>query len=168
MGMDVYGKSGNYFRNSVWSWHPLAEYIQMQAPEIAANCVHWHSNDGDGLNATDATRLADFLDQELASGRTTAYAASRKAELDALPNEECQWCDGTGIRTDGIGHEMRMPQRPIPHDAHDHPRAGQIGWCNGCDGKGYVRPFSASYYFDEENVREFADFCRASEGFEIC
>jgi hypothetical protein len=168
MGMDVYGKSGNYFRNNVWWWHPLADYILEIAPDVAANCKHWHTNDGDGLSADNAARLADILEAEIASGRTAEYAALREASIEALPDEQCQWCEGTGIRTDRIGQEMRMPQRPIPADQVGHPRAGQIGWCNGCDGVGHVRPFKAHYPFDVGNVKEFAEFCRASEGFEIC
>jgi hypothetical protein len=34
MGMDVYGESGNYFRNNVWWWRPLANYCQAIAPHI--------------------------------------------------------------------------------------------------------------------------------------
>ena len=42
------------------------------------------------------------------------------------------------------------------------------GQCNGCQGKGSVRPFSTNYPFDLENLKEFADFCEQSGGFEIC
>jgi len=75
MGMDVIGRNprdgvGNYFRNNVWRWHPLAEYGCEVAPEIAAKCRHWHSNDGDGLDAEDSIRLADLLQKETDAGRT--------------------------------------------------------------------------------------------------
>ena len=45
MGMDVYGKNptapeGNYFRNSVWCWRPLAVYILQAAPR-SGRCS-WH------------------------------------------------------------------------------------------------------------------------------
>ena len=55
MGMDVIGKNpknetGEYFRNNVWGWGPLATYVCQVAPEITAKCKYWQSNDGDGLN----------------------------------------------------------------------------------------------------------------------
>jgi hypothetical protein len=50
MGMSVYGETGAYFQNSVWSWHPLADYVEEVAPDIAGQCRYWHSNDGDGLS----------------------------------------------------------------------------------------------------------------------
>jgi hypothetical protein len=51
MGMDVYGtaptsKTGEYFRNNVWWWSPLANYICGVAPAIANRCPRWHHNEG--------------------------------------------------------------------------------------------------------------------------
>jgi len=50
MGMDVHGRrprseTGAYFRANVWTWHPLAEYIEDVAPELASRCKRWHYND---------------------------------------------------------------------------------------------------------------------------
>jgi len=66
MGMDVYGnaptqKEGEYFRNNIWWWHPLADYIELVAPDEAAACEHWHSNDGDGLDT--GIGAADLMDR---------------------------------------------------------------------------------------------------------
>jgi hypothetical protein len=66
MGMDVFGckptnESGRYFRNSVWWWHPLADYCAEIAPHIASRCKGWHYNDGDGLDNDDSLELADVL-----------------------------------------------------------------------------------------------------------
>jgi hypothetical protein len=46
MGMDVYGKKptteeGKYFRNNIWFWGMLAEYIYEVAPTIATGFVIW-------------------------------------------------------------------------------------------------------------------------------
>lgn len=84
MGMDVYGhaptqKEGEYFRNNIWWWHPLADYIELVAPDEAAACEHWHSNDGDGLDEDEALALADRLQAEIDSGRCLRYAVSRGA-----------------------------------------------------------------------------------------
>jgi hypothetical protein len=66
MGMDIYGrkptsKRGKYFGNNIGSWHALARYCNTVAPDICAACRHWHTNDGDGLDAAGAVALADAL-----------------------------------------------------------------------------------------------------------
>jgi hypothetical protein len=166
MGMDVYGTSGNYFRNSVWGWHPLADYIVSVAPTTAAACKHWHTNSGGGLDAEGAKTLALVLQKHIDSGHTAVYERRYKEWQASLPNETCHICNGTGVRSDAIGRESLQHLRAIPIDP-SHPRSGEIGWCNGCDGKGYNRNFKANYPFSVENVQEFADFCRDSGGFEI-
>jgi hypothetical protein len=90
--MDVIGikpvsDKGEYFRNSIWLWHPLASYCAQVAPAIAASCECWHTNDGDGLNAEDARALADALEAEVASGRCRAYAMMRDAESAARASD---------------------------------------------------------------------------------
>lgn len=172
MGMDVSGKNpsteaGKYFRNNAWWWRPLADYCCEVAPEITAKCEYWQSNDGDGLNASDSRKLADVLDQEIKSGRTAAYAAIRDAEHNALGDEPCQYCNATGVRNDRVAAENGFLTRQIPVDAPNHPRAGQIGWCNACDGKGRIRPTTTWYHFSVENVQEFVEFLRGSGGFQI-
>jgi hypothetical protein len=103
MGMDVFGrkptnKQGEYFRNSIWGWHPLASYVCVVAPEFADHCENWHTNDGDGLNAEDSAALADKLQQEIDSGRTERFAViqtgrplqqwSRRSDLQKRVAEE--------------------------------------------------------------------------------
>lgn len=164
MGMDVYGKNataevGGYFRNNVWWWHPLAEFLTTTYPDLTAGCVHWQSNDGDGLDAAASVALADALDRDLANGRVTAYADQYAAEQNALPDSECDLCTGTGLRTDAIGREY----------GYDKPRDPDTGTggCNACAGTGRREHFGKSYPFDVENVREFAAFLRHCGGFEI-
>jgi len=157
MGMDCIGKNqdsevGKYFRNSVWWWHPLADYCMSVAPGITRHCKHWHSNDGDGLDEMWSLALARVLRTEIAEGRTAKYQDEYTAELNALPDERCKYCDGTGTRGDAIGVSMGMVEKK---------------WCNGCDGKGSHRPFATSYPFSVENVQEFADFLEKCGGFEI-
>lgn len=158
MGMDIFGKApvsseGEYFRNSVWWWHPLAEYITHSHPDLAAACTLWHTNDGDGLDAEGAAALADALAEDLDNGAVALYEAERSVQIASLPRETCRLCDGTGTRSDAIGIEMGFAAR---------------GWCNGCDGIGDREPWEASYVFEVANVAEFAKFARASGGFEIC
>ena len=175
MGMDISGKNartedGTYFRNNVWWWHPLADYIGRVAPHLYAKNEYWHSNDGGGLNASDSEELAQILKEEVSSGRAFRYECEYTAELKALPNVVCKWCDGTGTRGDAIGVSMGMVEKICPDTDDDnspHPRAGQKGWCNACNGKGHERPFESSYPFNVENVQEFTRFLENCGGFEI-
>lgn len=158
MGMDVFGKAplsseGEYFRNSVWWWHPLAEYITAMHLDIAAGCTEWHTNSGDGLDAEGSAALAEALTDDLDRGIVTLYEAERSVQIAALPRQTCNICAGTGTRSDALGVELGFAAR---------------GWCNGCDGIGDCEAWEASYVFDAANVAEFAKFARASGGFEIC
>lgn len=156
MGMDVCGK-GNpeaYFRNNIWSWRPLADYIQDVAPDIAANCEYWHSNEGDGLDEAQSLALADVLQNLIDSGSTARYAATRASDLERLPNKPCDICEGTGRR------------KPIGERGAGDVLTGIK--CNGCKATGYVRPWECSYPFSVENVVKFVAFLRICKGFEIC
>lgn len=177
MGMDVYGKkptseAGRYFRNNVWWWRPLAEYIFIHGPpELVRKCQHWHTNDGDGLKAEDSVKLAEFLQGEIESGRTQTWAAERAAKLGRLPRETCDICQGSGIRSDEIGREKGHLDKLISAAngfEPTHPRFGRMGWCNGCDGQGTRERFETWYDFSVENVQEFVTFLRHCGGFEIC
>jgi hypothetical protein len=79
MGMDLHGNNpiteeGEYFRNNIWSWGPLADYIEQVAPDLARKCRSWSVNEGDGLDAADALELAARLQAEIDSGRCERYA----------------------------------------------------------------------------------------------
>lgn len=171
MGMDVHGLSptaevGRYFRRSVWSWRPLARYINDHcSPHLVSQCKHWFTNDGDGLRGKQAVALAAELHEQLACGAALHYVGDRNAALAALPRVECQWCEGTGVRRDGVGRQMGMPDKVI--DTPGHPRYGHTGWCNACSGVGNRADDETMYVLTVDDIRAFADFCAASGGFEI-
>src|SRR5262245_39715748 len=170
MGMAVSGKrpsskAGRYFGAPGAQWLPLAKLSQHFAPEACAACKYWESNDGDGLDADGAIRLAAVLEQALAAGRIDAYLAEREKELAALPNEPCELCNGTGVRRDALGVEDKQPERVI--DEPGHPRHGQTGWCNGCDGRGWNENWDRHYQTDREWVVEWIAFLKDCGGFRI-
>lgn len=155
MGMDVIGlkpdsTAGEYFRNSVWYWHPLWDYCLSVAPDLAGKVQNGHSNDGDGLDADDSKKLGEILTQEAATGRMATYAERRAKKLDAMPDRKCDICGGTGRRAE--------PPKTGP---------GKIQ-CNGCNGTGTVRPWPTHYPFEVENAVRFAEFLIHCGGFEIC
>ena len=164
MGMDVYGASGNYFRRSIWGWRPLADYIVDEHTSYAQFCNYWHSNDGDGLDADQSIWLADAMQEALEDGSALEYIVQRNADLARLPEETCAQCKGTGIRTDEVGIKFGWPDKI----AERGPRAGQKGSCNGCGGAGTTPAWDTNYSLDVDDIVEFIDFLRKSEGFEIC
>jgi hypothetical protein len=160
MGMDVFGKNpqapeGEYFRATVWFWHPLADYVCSIAPEQCRKCMDWHTNDGDGLDESDSIQLAEKLQAELDAGRTESYARLYNSKQTMMPKEPCEICEGTGTR------------RPVPNSGAGNPKNGGTR-CNGCDGAGFREPWDCNYPFSVEVVQEFTAFLQTSGGFSIC
>ena len=171
MGMDVYGsqptsETGEYFRNNIWWWRPLWNYCEEIGKEIIPSDNDGHTNDGWGLDAAGATKLAALLQEEVDSGRCLEYAEGYEQDRRHTPKETCEYCGGTGVRTDEVGVEHGMPAKKV--EDPQSPRYGQTGTCNGCNGEGTKLPFSASYPFSVDNVKEFIAFLKDSGGFSIC
>lgn len=154
MGMDVFGQSpiserGEYFRNSIWWWHPLWEYCERLAPDLIPHDNPGHYNDGWGLDGSASLALAERLDAALASGAVEQYAKDYTRFLAALPDEPCTICAGTGKRAE----PPHTGPGPLP--------------CNGCEGSGRRPHFATHYLFSPQNVREFEAFLRDCGGFNI-
>jgi hypothetical protein len=128
---------------------------------------NWFMPGGSGVDAAVAHRLATDFHQALEDGRIVSYIAIKEAELRQLPIEECETCSGTGIRSDAIGQKYGMTERVIglqTQSGTDHPRYGEVGWCNGCGGEGYRKP--RRYPVVLADVAEFSQFlqvCGASQ-----
>lgn len=153
---------GVYFRASVWSWHPIWEYVCRVAGDLideeTRNACHY--NDGRGLDEETSKKVAARLYVELHTGGTERFIEDAEESLKALPDEPCRLCEGTGVRTDAIGVQMGQPEK-------DNPHTGGKGWCNGCGGKGTIRPWATHYGFDRDHLREFAEFLEHCGGFKV-
>ena len=139
---------GAYFRNNVWNWKPLWEFVCELCDEVLSEEEKnkgWF-NEGYEYDADTALEIANRLHDALESGFVQKYAERRKEHLAGLPLETCSLCDGTGVRDDEYVQ----------------------GKCNGCDGTGQVKQWVTNYPFEVENVQEFQIFCRQSGGFQIC
>jgi hypothetical protein len=150
MGMDVTGNNpdneiGEYFRASVWGWHPLWNYCEYVAPSLTSKVKYGHTNDGDGLSYLDSKHLAHILRGQLKNGGTAEYIVERDKQMDALPDEKCTACEGTGVLM--IRDETMQ--------------------CSGCKGAGTRRPITTWYQLDKETVYEFAEFLEHCGGFKI-
>ena len=65
-------------------WQVLVDAIEIFGPEEIVRKCHWRYNDEMGLEAEDAVRLADALDEALADGRIAAYVAFNGHEPAAV------------------------------------------------------------------------------------
>ncbi len=172
MGMDITGnnpttKKGEYFRNNVWWWRPLADFcINRYADEVGFDGEGWHYNDGNGLNAEQAEQLARLIRADLDDGSVALYEKKYNEMRADLPRQVCSICDGAGIRTDEVGVDMGQPTKELKPEVQI--LTGRThGWCNGCDGVGSTEHWLAGYPFEVSNVQEFCDFLEGCGGFSI-
>jgi len=84
MGMDVYGENprdkekGAYFRNNVWYWHPLWDYVCKTCDDIISEEEHSSGHFNDGLLITDeqCKIIVKVLSEQLLNGETKVYETS--------------------------------------------------------------------------------------------
>lgn len=171
MGMDVFGtnpknSTGEYFRRNVWGWRPLWNYCVDNYEDLVGE-VSGHYNDGDGLDGDGSLELARRIKQDLANGTASKYIAQRNGYLASLERPECDLCSGTGIRTDEVGVENKMPEMELsPEMAILTGRTH--GYCNKCRGEGKTDHWDTHYFLDLDDLTEFAEFLENSGGFQIC
>ena len=146
MGFDVYGRSGNQFRNSGWSWGPLWDYVEQVCSDILTkkDIDNGKYNDGHLIDADKAIGVGERLNELIKSGATARHIQKQLKEHVLMPDIICKYCDGKGKRKDS----------PAPK-------------CNVCLGSGRVRPDETKYQLDIDNIQTFADFCIESDGYRI-
>jgi len=153
MGFDVFGKepvneTGTYFRNNVWGWRPLWDYVYANLEVLSEeDYVEGHHNGGYEISKEKALRIAAGVKQKIESGEMEEYLEAYTKNLDELTDEPCDFCDGSGWK--------------------ELPDSNNLMRCFTCIGTGEVKPFEKNYPMDLENMTGFAEFCENSGGFEI-
>ena len=156
MGFDVHGNRGDsYFRNNVWYWKPLWNYVAEVCNLDATMHEAGLYNDCYAISETKANEIASTLFQELKANRTQSYDLKYKKYLKELPYKTCEYCDGTGFRND----DVIKGDCNVCNTEHTRNKGIPIG---------KVENWETSYPFDVDNVRDFAQFCADSGGFKIC
>jgi hypothetical protein len=173
MGMDLDGlnprsKTGEHFRNSIWYWRPLWCYLQAEHSEhLPPDHNQGHYNDGFEVPATNCRSLFRSLTVSIIEGSLSDYAKAYEAHIASLPQLECPYCDGTGVRSDGIGKDLGFVDQPL--DETTALIVGRThGYCNACSGLGELPDPMSHYYFDEANILRFAEFVKDCGGFRVC
>lgn len=152
MGFDICGiepetTDGEYFRNNVWWWHPLWDYVVATCSDALTDedCQMGRYNDGHVISADKALKIAERLNELIETAAVAREADSYQKYQESLPEEKCIFCDGIGERNDQYAR----------------------GVCNACKGKGEMRSILTWHPFNEDNVRRFAEFAHYSGGFAI-
>ena len=165
MGIDIYGvnptneHNGVYFRNNVWWWHPLWEYVCKECKDFLTETDMQKGGDNSGkkVSKTKALKIGKRLKSLIAADETVMHQISRADYIKNLPLEDCDICDGTGYRK----------EPPLTGAGHKN--------CNACNNEfkqddvpvGKRKHWDTNYPFNVENVAEFAEFCLHSGGFKI-
>mgnify|MGYP003118873375 FL=1 len=152
---------GEYFRNNVWWWRPLAEYIIKYT-----NCVDekdiqaWAHNDGHEVSEAEATAIANQLKHLIRTGHTKKYAQdyekSRKQAEDFNERVERQ------LKT--LSKQVAKKLGKAEVAPCDFPEKEKQEWDNLYEKK----LWEANYPFSVNNVAEFIEFAEDSRGFRIC
>lgn len=147
LGLDPEHKTGECFRNNVRYWTPLWDYIAETCKDILStwDIEQGTCNNGYMYSMTKAVKLAERLYELLQSGKVDDWEKQYLLALQRLPDEKCPLCGGSGARDDKYAQ----------------------GKCNGCKGRGTVRPSACGQVFSKDNVQAFADFAAVCGGFEI-
>ena len=156
MGFDLYGRNpvssdGEYFRNNVWWWRPLWEYVILTCDNILTvrQARDGTMNSGAVITKSQTLKIVRKLQKSIDNGDALMFKLERDKQLDSLEKEVCEVCGGTGKR-----------KKPPKTGAGKHD-------CNSCDSTGKVDSFLKHYPFDVDNVQDFLKFCKTSGGFEI-
>jgi len=149
MGFDLCGinaksETGEYFRNNVWYWRPLAKFVldncNVSSPD------DWHFNNGAEVNEKEATEIGNKLTELLKNGKIGKYNRENKKRIKNLPLEKCGFCNGKDSTGKNISTQIE---------------------CNSCKGIGKIESTETWYTFDKKNIKDFAKFCLESGGFTI-
>ena len=77
MGVDLSGSNGNYFRNNVWWWYPLWNYVCDVGVSFITDedRTGGSYNDGYFVPPSKARQIAEILGQKIESGECAVHAA---------------------------------------------------------------------------------------------
>ncbi len=155
--------------------------------ELSSSC---HHNDGFTFPKQVAKKIAHKLFELDKLGSLEEMEVEDDIRIERMGDEKCDACNGTGTREGWEGWqsqeewlkthpslEIQKQQQPVKLSSvlSDIFKPQSIGFnwankmkgCNVCHGKGNRKPFESSFRFKAEYVREFAEFCDKSGGFQI-
>jgi len=166
MGFDLHGwqpknERGEYFRNNVWWWRRLADFVIHKT-----GCVDltdqecWHYNDGHFVPKNVAEQIAKQLRYLIKTGevRQFEFEVTRNQKIADATNEKVEaLLDDIRKKAEKETGQERIAPREYPKHLKDE-------WDKAYEQKDH----NANYPFNQKNVEEFIEFCENSGGFRIC
>ena len=155
---------GVYFRNNVWWWRRLADYILEHTKCVdEKDFDRWQENGGHEVDAETAEQIANQLEHLIKSGHAEQY----KQEIE----KERQEAKEHNEKVEKMLSELRLEvAKAIGKDnvdnlaPADYPKPLNEKWWEITNQKDY----RDNYPFEIDNVKEFIEFARNSGGFRIC
>lgn len=81
---------GSYFRNNIWWWHPLWDFVCISCGDFMTeeDAEHGHHNGGHEIDEEKAEQIVERLTFLLKIGGVKKYEEERQAHLEALPEDD--------------------------------------------------------------------------------
>jgi len=155
---------GVYFRNNVWWWRKLADYVIEHTKCVDENDFDkWQENSGHEVDNETANQIANQLEHLIKTGHAEKY----KEEIDNAIKK----AEEHNNKVQKLLDELRLEVKKIVGDEKgenlapaEYPEPLNKKWWEITNQTDY----RANYPFSLTNVREFIDFARNSGGFRIC
>jgi len=153
-------QSGTYFRNNVWWWRPLADYVLTHTKVIPENeQEHWGYNDCYEVSQENAEMISQQLDHLIKSGHCKAYEDQFEKNRKIIERHN----DKIEKQLDKFCKEVEKKLGKSNLAPNEFPTEDKKKWDKIYDKKN----FNGNYPFSVDNVKEFSDFCKNSGGFTI-
>jgi len=153
-------QSGTYFRNNVWWWRPLADYVLEYTkviPEDRKEC--WGYNDCCIINQKEAEMISQQLDHLIKTGHTKKFEKDYEIERKKLEKHN----DKVEKQLEAFCKSVEKKLRTTNLAPNQFPENDKKKW----DSIYKRKKWGASYPFSVANVKEFSDFCKNCGGFTI-
>jgi len=155
-------EAGTYFRNSVWGWRPLADYIIKYCNIDDETAIDWHNNGGLKIDEDEAERIANVLQKKVDNGDVATYEKLYKAKQEKEAKRQ-ELADKVLQSFQKLVEFKTRNDSIVPRDYDKEDKEiWEILY------KQYSKFSGSSYPFSESNVKEFIRFAKNSGGFEIC
>ena len=153
--------AGVYFRNNVWWWRPLANFMIENCDWLTQEQqARLHDNSGFEFSEDEALSIADTLQKKVDDGTAEEDEVRNKEEM-AVAEE---WNKGINKQQDALGEQAKKETgnpRIVPRD---YPKHIYNKW----EALSKQRDWNESYPFDKGNIKEFIRFLRECGGFQVC
>jgi hypothetical protein len=153
-------QSGTYFRNNVWWWRPLAEYVLNYTKVIPEHEQEsWQYNDCTEVSKQNAEMIGQQLDHLIKIGHAKQFEKSYEKTRKKIEKHNEKVEKELETFSQSVKKKMRNDNlAPKDFPEEDHKKWEEIY---------KKRNSSGSYPFSEENVKEFSEFCKNCGGFTI-